>query len=219
MNITIGVRSCSDRPLLDGFIKSYYSNLEQQYKPTLICCDGGTSKPEIVEHRRDLCKRWNVEFLDGKQPFGAYVAWQRIAEAIPETDLLAFFDEDDRFVCPGWLHRFIKFFEQNQARIVALPLLQEPYYRDDDERWKAPVKSLVSVSTAFALRPMDLHHVYEQSYECFVLPWPPVWSMKGSINLTSNDLPVQEIKWLNKLGQEESNGESPNEKLERKAIR
>lgn len=202
MNITIGIRSWSNMPFLDGFIKSYYSNLEQQYKPTLVCCDDGTPDREIVEYRRDFCKRWNLEFLDNKECRGAYATWNRIAEVIANTDLLVLFDEDDRFVCPGWLHRLIKFFEQNQAQIVALPLLQTSHYQDDDERWTAPVKSLVAVSTAFALRPTDLPLVYEHGNKQFVLPWPPVWSMKGSVNLTSEEPIEEEIRWLDKLGQE-----------------
>ena len=210
MNITIGVRSYSIKPLLDGFLKSYYSNLEQQYKPTLICCDDGTPQREIVAYRRDLCKRWNVEFLDNEQSYGAYTTWERMAGAVPQTELLVLFDEDDRFICPGWLHRFLKFFEQNQAQMVALPLLQQPHYRDNEERWRAPVRPLVAVSTAFALRPTDLPRIYEPDRHRFVLPWPPVWSMKGSVNLASDDPLDQEVRWLTKLGQEESNGTSEN---------
>lgn len=158
MKIVIGVTHYGALPIYLGFLRSFWNNCDQVDDTLVpILVDDGTPDKVAVRETEQVCKRWNFEFVRHDQNRGISAAWNTILQHKADADLCVIFNNDIRFLAPGWLTRLKYFFEHNeQIGTVGLPLVNEPGFNDADPRWDNPPGRVgAAVGCAFAVRPRD----------------------------------------------------------------
>ena len=119
--------------------------------------DDGTPDKIAARETEAACKRWNFEYVRHEQNRGISAAWNTILQHKADADICVIFNNDIRFLTPGWLTRLKHFFLNNeQIGTVGLPLVDEPGFYDADPRWDNP-PGRVGAATGcdFAVRPKD----------------------------------------------------------------
>jgi hypothetical protein len=165
MKIVFGVTTYGSVPRVDGLFKSFWNNIQDvstaEHEITTVCVDDGTQDPQAVTQRMRTCKRFNFKYVLHSQNYGIPFSWNRIAEYIPDADLAVIFNDDIRFLAPGWLSRLIYFHTVNEdVGTVGLPLMNEPGFNDRDPRWEqTPGRVGCAVGCAFAVKPRDLFQI------------------------------------------------------------
>lgn len=158
MKIVIGVTHYGTLPIYLGFLKSFWNNCDQvddMLVPILV--DDGTPDKIAVREIEATCKRWNFGYVRHPENLGIAAAWNTILNYRADADLVVIFNNDIRFIAPGWLTRLKYYFEHNeQVGTVGLPLIGESGFNDADPRWDG-VPGRVGAATGcnFAVRPQD----------------------------------------------------------------
>jgi len=217
--IVVGVSTYGTLPRVDGFVKSFWQNLDPMAANiSLVCCDDGTPNIQALRERRTFCQKSNCAFIEHGDNKGISAAWNTLASYDPEADLVLIFNDDIRFITPGWLTRIIHFFENNdQIGMVGLSLIHDDGYKDKEDRWWSP-PGLVGAATGcdFAIRPNVLFSVEnpdnskgfwvdlvsfheeihlgfklaEKGFLSYMLPFPPCYH-QGGATFSMND----ELVW------------------------
>lgn len=216
--IIVGVSTYGLLPRAEGFIKNFWSNTEspKDIEIVPVCVDDGTPNVKVVREREKFCKDWNFNFIGHEKNLGIPAAWNSLASFDKEADLVVIANDDCRLLSPGWLSRFIHFFEKNEnIGTVGLPLVSEMGFKDDDERWLGkPGRVGAAVGCFFAIRPQDAFSVEnpddsrgwwislrsfheeihmgfklaEQGKISLMLPWMPVYHQGGQTFASSPEL-------------------------------
>ena len=214
--ITVGVLTYGSLPRSDGFIKSFWQNLDPILDVKLVCCDDGTPDLQALKERRAFCQKSNCVLVEHEENKGISAGWNTLASYDSDADLVVIFNDDIRFTTPGWLARLVYFFEHNeQVGTVGLPLIHEEGYKDNDPRWWNPA-GLVGAATGcdFAVRPGILFSIEnpdgskgywndlisfheeihlgfklaEKQFYSWMLPWPPCSHQGGATFSTNEEL-------------------------------
>jgi len=159
MRIVIGCLTFGTIPRLEGFFRSL-----QQYKPTekheviLVAVDDGTPQPDAVRLRGDFCRRNGIDFIAHGQNLGISAGWNTILNYAVEknAEVATIFNDDIRFIMPGWLDWLAYFFEKNDPiASVGWPLLNDPEtFNPDDPRWDNPPGRVgAAVGCSYGIRP------------------------------------------------------------------
>ena len=214
--IIIGCSTYGSLPRANGFIKSFWQNLDPGFNVTLVCCDDGTPDLQALKERRASCQKLNCVLIENGDNKGISATWNTLAGYDLEADLVVIYNDDIRFTAPGWLTRLAYFFEHNeQLGTVGLPLIHDDGYKDNDPRWWNP-PGLVGAATGcdFAIRPSILFSVEnpdgskgfwndlvsfheeihlgfklaEKGYLSYMLPFPPCHHQGGATFSTNDEL-------------------------------
>ena len=220
--IIIGVSTYGLLPRAEGFIKNFWSNIEnpKDIEIVPVCVDDGTPNTKIVREREKFCKDWNFNFIHHEKNLGIPAAWNTLASFDKEANLAIISNDDIRFLAPGWLSRFVHFFERNEnIGTVGLPLVNEMGFNDDEERWLGvPGRCGCATGCFFAVRPKDAFSIEnpdgsrgwwadliafheelqmgfklsEQGKLSVMLPWMPVYHQGGATFAASPELTWRE---------------------------
>mgnify|MGYP001605284555 CR=1 FL=1 len=214
MKIIIGVATYGTFLRINRFIRSYWANTEKSDKHELIhvCCDDGTSDLSAVREREKFCKLWNFNFVCNEKRSGIVPTWNRLANFIPDAELIILAPDDCLFLGPGWLSRIIYFSQENTASAFCLSFVENNRLNDGDSRWQQPPYPLLP-GYPVSLFATKINRFPQTNNDSWVLPWPPCGGdrpMDLFSEVLANDrvetLTAGKIRWLDKSG-------NPQEKL------
>ena len=217
MKIIIGASTYGSLPRVHGFVRSFYGNLETtKHELITVVVDDGTPDMNAVREREQFCQQRGFRFLRNEKNLGISATWNRIASCEPDADLALIFNDDTRFLAPGWLTRLVHFFENNDdVGTVGLPLVSDMGFKDDEPRWRGvPGRVGAAVGCAFAVQPKKLFTIKnsddslgfwddlisfheeihlgfrmaEKGWISYMLPWSPLYHQGGATFQASPEL-------------------------------
>lgn len=209
MKIIIGCSTYGTLPRVNGFIRSYWGNLEiTKHELTNVVIDDGTPDIVAVREREQFCRQRSFNFVRNEQNLGIPATWNKIASFIPDADLAIIFNDNISFLAPGWLTRVVYFFENNEKiGVIGFPILHETGFHSDDPRWdNLPERIEGEIRDVFVIRPSILFSIEnidgnrgfsndlishneecqisfqlaEMGYVSYQLPWPPFCHFEDS---------------------------------------
>lgn len=211
MKIVVGVTTYGMSELEIGFLTSFWNNCEQSGNEiSLVCVDDGTPSPARVREREAMVRRLNCDFISNGVNRGIPASWNVILNYAKSkgAELTGVFNNDIRFLVPGFIERVVYFYQKNQnVGMIGLPLVQERGFHDSDPRWlTAPGKVGAAVGCSF-FTPTELalsvvnpdgsrgffeallsfheettfgFRLNEMDYQSWMLPWPPAVHFGGA---------------------------------------
>ena len=219
VKIVIGVTTYGNLDRELGFLRSYWNNRgDSPHEIQLVCVDDGTPNPARVRERGVAVRRLNCDFISNGNNRGIPGSWNVILNYAKDKGaaLCGIFNDDIRFVVPGFLERVVYFYEKNEnVGAVGLPLINESGFTDSDPRWDCnPGLCGAAVGCSFFVRPeialsvvnpdgskgffealLSFHEetfcgfkMHELGFQSWMIPWPPAHHAGGQTFQANHEL-------------------------------
>ena len=139
--IKVGISTYNDYEYLEMLLQSmdWYTGIGEPFDK--VVCDDG-SRPEIIEHVREVCRRFGAHLIEHTRNLGIPATWNHLAKSLDGAAEIVVILNNDLLMPPQWLDVCVHFLDANKDNPQVGSMFWNPINRVPKDMMRAMLPNL-----------------------------------------------------------------------------